>query len=216
MSSVAVIDYGMGNLHSVAKALVRVAPDQQVQVTGDANIIRQADRVIFPGVGAIRDCMLALRDLQLEEVIREVAASRPLLAVCVGMQALMTRSEENGGVDCLDLFAGEVRRFGDNMHNEDGQRLKVPHMGWNRVAQLADHPLWDGIDDQERFYFVHSYHVQAQDDASVAARCDYGLPFAAALYRDNIFATQFHPEKSQHNGLRLLANFLSWDGNLSC
>lgn len=211
MSSVAVIDYGMGNLHSVAKALVRVAPDQQVQVTGDANIIRQADRVIFPGVGAIRDCMLALRDLQLEEVIREVAASRPLLAVCVGMQALMTRSEENGGVDCLDLFAGEVRRFGDNMHNEDGQRLKVPHMGWNRVRQAKKHRLWDGIADGSWFYFVHSYYVLPREASLVAGTSDYGHGFTCVVARDNIFATQFHPEKSAAAGLKLYENFTRWN-----
>ncbi len=209
-SSIAIIDYGMGNLHSVAKAVARVAPECSVQVTGAREQILQADRVIFPGVGAIRDCMGALHEMNLASLIAELAASRPVLAVCVGMQALMTHSDENNGVACLDILPGQVRRF-DASAAPRGT-IKVPHMGWNQVWQDGAHPLWEGIPDGGRFYFVHSYHVQADAAADVAAHCEYGVTFAAALARGHLFATQFHPEKSQHHGLRLLENFVNWDG----
>ena len=210
---VAVIDYGMGNLHSVASALAH-AGAKQVLVTHDAGIIRQADRVVFPGVGAIRDCMAEIRRLKCDELLAESLADRhkPVLAICVGMQALMSHSEENGGVPCLDIIPGEVRYFGNPLVDGNGKRLKVPHMGWNEVRQKREHPLWQGIVDRSRFYFVHSYYCDAVDRGLLAASVDYGVHFDAALARDNLFAVQFHPEKSHTAGLRLLRNFLEWNG----
>ncbi len=210
---VAVIDYGMGNLHSVASALAH-AGAKQVLVTHDAGIIRQADRVVFPGVGAIRDCMAEIRRLKCDELLAESLADRhkPVLAICVGMQALMSHSEENGGVPCLDIIPGEVRYFGNPLVDGNGNRLKVPHMGWNEVRQKREHPLWQGIPDLSRFYFVHSYYVDAVDRGLLAASVNYGVDFDAALARDNLFAVQFHPEKSHTAGLRLLRNFLEWNG----
>lgn len=210
MQTVAVIDYGMGNLHSVAKALEH-AGSHQVLVTGDPAVIREADRIVLPGVGAIRDCMAEIRRQGIDELVREVSQDRPFLGVCVGMQALMQRSEENGGVDCIGLFSGAVRRFPGGMQ-EEGETLKVPHMGWNEVSHVLDHPLWHGIPDRARFYFVHSFYVEAGNPRQVVGRGHYGLDFAAALADGSRFATQFHPEKSADCGLQLYANFLAWDG----
>lgn len=207
--TVAVLDYGMGNLHSAAKALEKVADGQRIVVTSDPAVALAADRVVFPGVGAIRDCMDELHRRGLDQAILEVAASgKPLLGICVGMQALMEYSEENEGVECLGLFPGKVVHFGER-YGELGERLKVPHMGWNQVQQ-SGHPMWEGIEDFSRFYFVHSYCVMDLPEAHVTGRCDYGLRFAAAAARSNIFAVQFHPEKSAPHGLTLLANFLRW------
>ena len=206
----AVIDYGMGNLHSAHGALQSVAPDTQVLVTGDPEVILKADHVVLPGVGAIRDCMAEIHAQGIDAVVREVAATKPLLGICVGLQAMMERSEENGGVDCLGLFRGQVKYFGDDLR-ENGERLKVPHMGWNTVSQ-GKHPLWTGIADDTRFYFVHSYHVKAEDEEQVKGHGHYGVDFAAAMGQDNVFAVQFHPEKSHNAGLALLKNFLNWDG----
>ena len=210
---VAVIDYGMGNLHSVASALEHVGADE-VLVTHDADLIRQADRVVFPGVGAIRDCMAEIRRLKCDELLQQALTEQhvPVLAICVGMQALMTRSEENDGVDCLNIIPGEVRYFGNPLTDVSGERLKVPHMGWNQVQQVAEHPLWNGIEDRSRFYFVHSYYVHAQERSLLAGTVDYGVAADAALARDNLFAVQFHPEKSDTAGLQLLRNFLHWNG----
>lgn len=219
--SVAVIDYGMGNLHSVASALQKVEPELEVWVTSDPDKILTADRVLFPGVGAIRDCMAEIKARHFDQCVKQVIASgRPLLAICVGLQALMSRSEENGGVDCLGVFDGQVRDFtGYDSFNcavdeasPSGERLKVPHMGWNNVSQVIDHPLWHNIPDQARFYFVHSFCVQAEQAEAVAGRCHYGVDFSAALHRDNVFAVQFHPEKSHTHGLQLLQNFVRWNG----
>lgn len=210
--SIAVVDYGMGNLHSVAKALARVAPDAQVQVSADPAVVTAADRVVFPGVGAIRDCMAEIHRRNLGRVLQAAAVSgRPMLAICVGMQALMDHSEENGGVDGLGILPGQVRRFPEDMQDENGNALKVPHMGWSCVAQVP-HPLWAGIPDGERFYFVHSYYVSPAERSQLGGSCDYGLEFAAALCRNALFAVQFHPEKSHTAGLRLLRNFCAWDG----
>ncbi|MCA6060544.1 imidazole glycerol phosphate synthase subunit HisH [Thalassolituus sp. ST750PaO-4] len=206
----AVIDYGMGNLHSAHGALQTVAPDTKVVVTSDADVIRKADHVVLPGVGAIRDCMAEIRRQGIDQVVAEVRKSKPLLGICVGLQAMMERSEENGGVECMGLFPGEVKFFGNDLV-ENGEQLKVPHMGWNRVEQVA-HPLWAGIADNSRFYFVHSYYVQAANAAQVKGRGHYGVDFAAAMGEDNVFAVQFHPEKSHNAGLALLKNFLAWDG----
>jgi imidazole glycerol phosphate synthase, glutamine amidotransferase subunit len=212
MSTVAVIDYGMGNLHSVAKALEHVADGQQVIVTHDPARIRAADRVVLPGVGAIRDCMAEMARQGVIDVIHEVVREKPFLGVCVGMQALMDFSAENGGTPCLGVLPGRVEYFGDNLMAADSDRLKVPHMGWNQVHQERAHPLWQGIAQDARFYFVHSYYVQPADAALTAASTDYGVRFTAAVTRENVFAVQFHPEKSQHAGLALYANFLRWDG----
>jgi glutamine amidotransferase len=212
MSTVAVIDYGMGNLHSVAKALEHVADGQQVIVTHDPARIRAADRVVLPGVGAIRDCMAEMARQGVIDVIHEVVREKPFLGVCVGMQALMDFSAENGGTPCLGILPGRVEYFGENLGAADGERLKVPHMGWNQVYQERAHPLWNGIAQDARFYFVHSYYVRPADAALTAASTEYGVRFTAAVVRDNVFAVQFHPEKSQHAGLALYANFLRWDG----
>ena len=216
MTTVAVIDYGMGNLHSVAKALEHVAPDANVLVTHDHEKIAQADRVVLPGVGAMRDCMNEINRLGIDKVVRDtVAAGKPLLGVCVGMQALMTFSDENNGVDCLKILPGHVAYFGDDLHDPDtGDRLKIPHMGWNQVHQTFDHPMWQGIEQDERFYFVHSYFVEPADIGMIAGSSTYGISFTAAVARENVFATQFHPEKSQHAGLQLYENFINWNGRV--
>jgi len=211
MSSVAVIDYGMGNLHSIEKALQHAAPQVQVQITSDINVIRHADRIVFPGVGAIRDCMQALDSSGLSSVINEVSESKPFLGICLGMHALLTDSEENDGTAGLDVFSGHVKHFSQDMVDSQGNRLKIPHMGWNQVNQKG-HPLWQDIPQNSRFYFVHSYYVQADNEADSIAFTDYPEAFTSALAKDNIFAVQFHPEKSQTVGLQLLKNFLSWDG----
>ena len=220
MNNVAVIDYGMGNLHSVAKALEHVGTQLQpetgeatgVVVTADPAIIAAADRVIFPGVGAIRDCMAEINRLNVGEIVADAMKTKPVLAICVGMQALMNHSEENGGVGCLGFLHGRVRYFGDDLRGEQGERLKVPHMGWNSVKQQAQHPLWRGVPDNSRFYFVHSYYVEMADVSKVTGLSVYGKEIVAAVADRNIFATQFHPEKSQNAGLTLLRNFLQWDG----
>lgn len=214
MSTVAVIDYGMGNLHSVAKALEFVEPGVEVLVTADPALVASADRVILPGVGAMRDCMAEMLKAGVDkEVTDAINSGKPFLGICVGMQALLESSEENNGVDCLSHFKGEVKYFGDDLQ-EEGERLKVPHMGWNEVAQMTDHPLWNEIEDGSRFYFVHSYYAQSEDRDLVSGVCRYGLQFDVALARDNVFAVQFHPEKSSKAGLQLLKNFLNWDGKI--
>ncbi|WP_333877813.1 imidazole glycerol phosphate synthase subunit HisH [Methylobacter sp.] len=212
MSSVAVIDYGMGNLHSIVKALQHAAPEVDVICVSDADSILHADRVVFPGVGAIRDCMLALNQSGLADVIQQAAKTKPLLGICLGMQALLTNSEENGGTPCLDIFSGQVVHFPESLTDSDGNSLKIPHMGWNQVHQLQQHPLWENIPQDSRFYFVHSYYVQPDDVTIMAATTRYPDAFTCALAQDNIFAVQFHPEKSQAVGLQLLKNFMHWDG----
>lgn len=213
MNVVAVIDYGMGNLRSVAKALEHVAGDMSVRVSFDPDVIRRADRVVFPGVGALRDCMAELRRLGLDDVIRECAAEKPFLGICLGMQALLDFSEENGGTAGLGIIPGRVLGFPVPLvDGASAERLKVPHMGWNEVRQSRPHPLWEGIEQDSRFYFVHSYYAVPAAAGDVAATVRYGREVTAALARGNVFAVQFHPEKSQQAGLKLLANFLNWDG----
>lgn len=211
MTRVAVIDYGMGNLRSVAKALEHVS-DHRILVTSQVSEIQSADKVVFPGVGAIRDCMSELHRLELAEVIRQESEKKPFLGICLGMQALMDYSEENNRTDCLSILDGAVKRF-DFSNSPQNTHLKVPHMGWNQVRQTLDHPCWHGIEDQSRFYFVHSYFVQAQSRKLVAGAADYGGLFDAALAKGSIFAVQFHPEKSQAAGLQLLKNFCNWNGD---
>lgn len=213
-NKIVVIDYGMGNLHSVASALEHVAPNAEVVISADPAVVRSADRVVFPGVGAIRDCVVAIRSAGVDTVVAEFMASgKPLLAICVGMQALLEHSEENQGIDCLGLLEGKVRFFGAKLHDDAGQHLKVPHMGWNQVQQHSAHPLWQGIEQGTRFYFVHSFYVERESVASstIAASCDYSKEFVAALSKDNVFAVQFHPEKSHTAGLQLLRNFSEWN-----
>lgn len=208
MGSVAVVDYGMGNLRSVAKALEHVSPRTRVIVSGDPAEIRAADRVVFPGQGAMPDCVRNLEASGLREAVLEAAADKPFFGVCIGEQMLFDRSAE-GDTPGLGLLPGEVVRF-QNPEVAAGLRMKVPHMGWNQVRQTGAHPLWQGVPDGANFYFVHSYYAIPADPALTVAICDYSLPFTCAVARDNIFATQFHPEKSAELGLRLYANFLEW------
>ena len=218
-TNIAVIDYGMGNLHSVAKALEHAAnftngTSVKVIVTADKKKIRDADRVVLPGVGAMRDCMGEMQRLDLIDIIKQSAANKPFLGVCIGMQALLTHSAENDGIDCLDIIPGEVERFAEKLSDTaTGERLKIPHMGWNQVNQQIKHPLWHNIPQNQRFYFVHSYFAIPKTADPIAGSTVYGHPLCVALAQDNIFATQFHPEKSADAGLQLFANFIDWDGN---
>jgi glutamine amidotransferase len=210
MSDVAIIDYGMGNLRSVAKAIEHVAPGRQVVVTSDPRVVAAAERVVFPGQGAMPDCMRELELRGLRQAVQDAAAAKPFLGICIGQQMLFEHSEE-GDVAGLGILAGRVVRFPEaRMIAADGSRLKVPHMGWNEVRQSRPHPLWEGIADGERFYFVHSYFVAPADPSLVAAETEYGLRFTSVVARDNIFAIQCHPEKSAAAGLRMLANFITW------
>ena len=210
MQTIAVVDYGMGNLRSVSKAIEHVAPDARVLVTHDAKAIAGAHRVVFPGQGAMPDCMREMRASGLSDVILQAAASKPFLGICIGMQMLFDHSAE-GDTPGLSVLPGEVVRFAGDMYAPDGARLKVPHMGWNRVRQDIAHPLWRGIADHSRFYFVHSYYpVPAQAQAG-AGSSDYGIDFTCAVARGNIFGVQFHPEKSHLAGLALFSNFVAWN-----
>ena len=208
MTTVAVLDYGMGNLHSVAKALEHVGASKVI-ITHDPALVRAADRVVFPGVGAMRDCMAGMKAVGVDAEVREAASQKPVLAICVGMQALMEHSEENGGVDCLAMFNGQVKFFGNDLL-EDGQRLKVPHMGWNEVTHTIDHALWRDIPQNSRFYFVHSFYVDVADSQLIAGRSHYGLDFTTAISHDNLFVVQFNPKKKKKMGLQLLKNFVEW------
>ena len=206
---IAVVDYGMGNLRSVSKALEHVAPEAKVRITARADDLRRADRVVVPGQGAMPDCMRELRARGLAEAVIESAHAKPFLGICIGLQMLFGHSEE-GGAQGLAVLPGVVRRFPAGLKDEAGNLLKIPHMGWNEVVQVKAHPLWDAIADASRFYFVHSYYAQVADAGVESGRCEYGLPFTAAIARDNMFAVQFHPEKSQAAGLQLLRNFVHW------
>ncbi len=208
---VAILDYGMGNLHSARSALEHVGDNLDVRVTSDAEVIRSADRLVFPGVGAMRDCIAEICRLGFDQLILEQIEQKPVLAICVGMQALLRHSTENGGVECIGKFKGDVVQFDNQARDLHGNRLKVPHMGWNQVNQV-DHPMWHQIDAGERFYFVHSYYTKPLQSAQIYGTTNYGIEFASALALQNLFAVQFHPEKSQHAGLQLLRNFLEWKG----
>jgi glutamine amidotransferase len=208
---IVVIDYGMGNLRSVAKALAHVAPDRQIAVSADAATIRAAERVVLPGQSAMPDCMKGLIASGLVDTVRAVLLDRPFLGICLGLQMLFDDSEE-GPTSCLGAIPGRVVRFREEAMAVAGERLKVPHMGWSPVRQARAHPLWAGIADGARFYFAHSFHPVPADPAITAATVNYPAPFTCAIARANIFATQFHPEKSQRAGLTLLANFVTWDG----
>jgi glutamine amidotransferase len=212
MKRIAIVDYGMGNYHSVERALRHAAPDAEISLSSDAQQILSADRVVLPGQGAMGDCMRTLTEAGLDDVVMRVARTKPLLGVCVGEQMLFESSQE-GPTVCLGLLPGQVQRFSGPMFESasGGSRLKIPHMGWNPVRQVQPHPIWSGIADGAPFYFVHSYHVVASDPAVVVGQSDYGYPFECAVARENIFAVQFHPEKSADDGLRLYRNFVDWN-----
>ena len=210
--TIAILDYGMGNLRSVAKALAHVAPHASIVVTGDPGAIREAKRVVLPGQSAMPDCIRMIDESGLRDVVGEAIAQRPFLGICLGLQMLFETSEE-GPTDGLAALQGRVVRFRDaDLALPGGDRLKVPHMGWSGVHQTRAHPLWQGIPQDSRFYFAHSYHPVPGDPAITAATAAYPAPFTCAIARANIFAVQFHPEKSQRAGLQLLANFVNWDG----
>jgi glutamine amidotransferase len=212
MKTVAVIDYGMSNLRSVSRALEHVAGREwKVLVSAEVEEIEAADKVVFPGQGAIGNCMSLLRQTGLDLAIRETIKTRPFFGICLGLQTLLGHSEESGGIAGFGIVPGIVRRFPQDLRDPlSGESLKIPHMGWNQVRHSHDHPLWKGIPDNSRFYFVHSYYADPEDKKIVAATTPYPFPFASALAFDNVFAVQFHPEKSQHAGLALLENFLAW------
>ena len=212
---IAVVDYGMGNLRSVEQALRHVAGEAEVVLASTPDLIETADRVVFPGQGAMRDCMAELDARNLRQAVIDAAASKPFLGICIGLQMLFDHSEE-GDAAGLGILSGQVKRFAADLKGNDGLRLKVPHMGWNQVAQTRPHALWDGIADQSFFYFVHSYHVVPDDAAMVVGQTDYGHSFTTAVARDNIFAIQCHPEKSARDGLQLLRNFVGWNPITSC
>ena len=215
MRTVAVIDYGMGNLRSVAQAVMAAAhgSDVKVVITANPEEVHAAERVVLPGQGAMRDCMQELNDSGLLPAVLDAAANKPLFGVCVGMQMLLDHSAEGGegGTPSLGIIPGEVVKFDlAGRLQADGSRFKVPQMGWNQVQQVQAHPLWQGIPDNSYFYFVHSFYARPSDQRHTAGVSDYGQRFTSALSRDNIFATQFHPEKSADLGLMLYRNFLSW------
>ena len=209
---IAVIDLGIGNLRSVEQALTSVAPNANVIVTSDASVIDSADRIVMPGQGAIGTWFKALAERELSGSVKQALAEKPMLGICVGMQALFDHSEEDGGVDGLGLFTGTVRHF-SNFHKREGLTLKIPQMGWNQVKQTREHPMWHGIKDGAHFYFVHSFCANSDiaDQISVG-QASYGHEFIAAVAQDNVFAVQFHPEKSHNDGLTLLKNFTQWGG----
>jgi glutamine amidotransferase len=212
MQSVAVIDYGASNLRSVVKALEHIASEKhEIQICNTPEAIVSADRIIFPGQGAIRQCMDSLDDIGLRQALLESLSSKPFLGLCLGLQALMDYSEEDNGTTGLGVISGKVMRFPSGQKQANGDEYKIPHMGWNNVQQVHDHPLWNGIKSGERFYFVHSYYVQADDKDVITGMTDYIVKFTCAVSKDNLFAVQFHPEKSQRAGLQLLSNFLVWN-----
>lgn len=216
MNTIAIVDYGMGNFHSVARALHAAAPDADIKICRSAHDIDRASRVVFPGQGAMADCMRTLTESGLHGAVVKAATTKPLLAICVGEQMLFTQSEE-GDTACLGLFAGQVKRFAGpryaspTRHSDDStERLKIPHMGWSRVRQVRPHILWQGIPDDSHFYFVHSFYAQPDDPALTVGQTHYGVGFTCAVAHNSIFAVQFHPEKSAAHGLRLYRNFVDW------
>jgi glutamine amidotransferase len=211
MKKIVVVDYGMGNLRSVAQALRAVAPEANVLISGEVADIESADRIVLPGQGAMLDCMRSLRESGVQEALMVAARNKPLLGVCIGEQMLFDGSEE-GDAAGLGLLPGRVVRFQlDGQLQQDGSRFKVPQMGWNQVQQNASHPMWQDIPDNSYFYFVHSYFAKPDESAHTVGLTVYGAPFSCAVARDNIFATQFHPEKSAATGLQLYKNFVHWN-----
>ena len=214
MSKIVVLDYGSSNLRSVAKALETVATkNQDIAITDNPKTVLNADKVVFPGQGAIGHCMKNLQEKKLDDVIKQCIKNKPFLGICLGLQSLMEHSDEDGGTKGLGVMSGNVIRFPNNAKDEKNNVCKIPAMGWNQVYQTKKHPLWNGIDEGSRFYFVHSYYVKMNDDSDIAGSTDYICRYTSAASRNNVFATQFHPEKSQQAGLTLLKNFLDWDGS---
>ncbi len=206
---IAVIDYRMGNLRSVFKAAEHVANSTtKIVITHDAKLVAQADAIIFPGQGAARACMNALTDTNMTQAIKQAAQEKPFLGICMGLQVLMSHSNENGGVECLDIIKGNVKK----LDLTDSPNLKLPHMGWNQIHQTDEHPLWHKISQDSRFYFVHSYHVEPDDGSTISGNTTHGVKFNSCLAQDNLFAIQAHPEKSAADGLQLIKNFLTWGG----
>jgi len=216
MQNITIVDYSMGNLHSVHKALQHVSNDKVV-ITADADEIAKADRIVFPGQGAARDCMSELHKRELVDVVKEVSKTKPFLGVCMGMQVLLQHSVEGGGVDCIGLYEGRVEFFKEHIGatDADGNRLKIPQMGWNKISHSQKHPLWNDIKNDSRFYFVHSYFINPIDKSIVAGETEYGITYPSAIAKDNVFAIQAHPEKSADDGIQLLKNFTTWDGSVS-
>ena len=211
---IAVVDYGMGNLRSVSKALEHVAPHLNIVVTDQAEQIHAADKVVFPGQGAMPDCMRELELRQLKQAVIQASKQKPFLGICIGLQLLFEHSQE-GDAQGLAILPGQVKKFpAARMHDAAGNKLKVPHMGWNQVYQTRHHPMWQDIEDGERFYYVHSYYVEPQQTSIIAGVSEYPDKFTSVIACENIFAVQFHPEKSQHAGLQLLKNFVAWDGTI--
>ncbi|ELA09469.1 imidazole glycerol phosphate synthase subunit HisH [Moraxella macacae 0408225] len=208
MTKIALLDYGMGNLHSAGKALTNVGAD--VIITQNPKQIQTCDKIVFPGVGAMKDCMAGMTKFGIDDVVKQAVFNKPIMAICVGMQALFEQSEENGGVACLKILPGHVNKFDTNLLQQNPE-LKIPHMGWNTIHGIdRSHPLWQGIAQNTHFYFVHSFYCIPKDPTILAARCEYGLDFCASVIKDNLFAVQFHPEKSHTAGLQLLKNFVDW------
>ena len=211
MQKVAVLNYGASNIRSVVKVLAHLAgTDTEILSASRAEQLASAERIVFPGQGAIGQCMSSLSAQGFGEMLSECIRNKPFLGLCLGLQSLLDASEEDGGIAGLGIIPGKVRRFPADRQDSKGNACKIPHMGWNRVEQKQAHPLWRGIASGERFYFVHSYYVEAQRSEDIAATTDYILGFTCAIARDNLFAVQFHPEKSQDAGLQLLRNFLTW------
>ena len=211
MQTIVVIDYGLSNLHSVSKALERVSSSrQQIIISDIPEQILKADRIVFPGQGAIGQCMLFLKDKMLDQVLLECLKSKPFLGLCVGLQSLLDFSSENNDTVGLGIIPGKVDGFPQGSKDPNGDVFKIPHMGWNQVEQRQGHPLWKNIKPREHFYFAHSYYANPTNDSDIAGTTDYIFYFASAIARDNLFAVQFHPEKSHRAGLQLLENFLRW------
>lgn len=206
---IVVVDLGTGNLRSVAKAVAHVAPMREVVVSHEPGVIAAAERLVLPGQGAIGTWMKQMDEAHMRDALNEVIATRPVLGICVGMQALFDRSEEDGGTDALGVIPGEVRRFPGGK-NADGENLTIPQMGWNRIMRIKPHPVWRGVSEGERFYFANSYCAHAANHEDVVGECEYGVTFAAAVAKGKLFAVQFHPEKSQRAGLKLMENFVAW------
>lgn len=214
MAKIVILDYGTSNLRSVTRALETVADGaHRIAISADPATILAADKVVFPGQGAMGQCMSSLTQQGLDQVIRECILNKPFLGLCLGLQLLMSHSDEDGGTQGLGILPGKVIRFAEGIKDEHGNTRKIPAIGWNRVHQTKSHPLWNGIEDRSRFYFVHSYYVKPELESDIAGNTDYIGRYASVLARGNFFATQFHPEKSQQNGLRLLKNFIAWNGD---
>ena len=210
---IAIVDCGMGNLYSVKQALSHaVSGNPEIVITDDVAVVRDADKVVFPGQGAAKDCMAGITRKGLVEPLKQAASEKPFLGICLGLQVLFDRSEENGGTDCLGLLQGQVKHLSTVIPAEN--KYKIPHMGWNSVKQAAGHPLWNRIADNEYFYFVHSYYIVPDNERQQAGCTDYGVTFGCATASEYIFAVQFHPEKSSTCGLRLLQNFGNWNGTV--